>query len=338
MVNPTWLFVLWGFGSMILMGAILIPFLFQEASGEIITIQLSRTCITPLKYNLTSTCPDYQDLLQFDNTIRAVSGDFGMKDGYFQRLSTPYYKHCNYYLPQAFRVVIVVDPDDCWNKYRGAKTIVIYSIKPQDFIFKITADAETSDKIKDLTVRDRDLYQDRVDYEAEVEAKEDAIDASESKIRSFEDQLDEMTGDEARYVRTNMQKQLGWENERLVKYKAELITAEANLRSANNERSSVRSQLDEIKVLMSKSVVNGTIVQGVGRSVEACRNAVIGADLLLVQDTINYMLKNCGKDHTTFDNRKIEYIEQTPINIADHEWYKYKAWMKKVKEECKQKC
>lgn len=336
MVNPNWLFVLWGLLTVTVLFLVFSGFT-QEASGQIITIQLSKTCITPLKYNLTSSCPNYEELLQFDNTIRAVSGEFGMKDGYFQRLSTPYYKHCNYYLPAAFRVMIVVDPDDCWNKHKGAKTIIIYAIKPQDFIFKPTASSEMADEINDLSKRDRDLFIDRVTYENEIDAKEIAVENSEDKIEAYEDRIEDLDGTESNYVRSNLNRQLGWENERLVDYKTDLATAEANLIAANIERKSVIEQITAIKISLSKSVVGGKVIQGVGRSIDECHDAVIGNDMLLLQDTINFMLKDCGGD-TTYDSRKIEYIEQTPINIADHQWYKYKKWMKSVLENCKQKC
>jgi len=65
---------------------------------KIIGIQLSRTCLQQEKHNLTSKCPTYKDLMQFDNTIKFVSGDITYQDGYWHREQPNYKKHCSYFI------------------------------------------------------------------------------------------------------------------------------------------------------------------------------------------------------------------------------------------------
>lgn len=51
-----------------------------------IGIRLSQSCITMIKNDIPTTCPSYELLQQLDSSIIDVSGKFGFKDGFFQRL------------------------------------------------------------------------------------------------------------------------------------------------------------------------------------------------------------------------------------------------------------
>ena len=77
---------------LILLGvAFLAGYWLGSAHGEEYTISLSDSCIALLKINDT-TCPSYAEIIQVfpDQSDQKISGKFGYKDGYYQRLSSPY--------------------------------------------------------------------------------------------------------------------------------------------------------------------------------------------------------------------------------------------------------
>ena len=51
-----------------------------------IGVTLSSSCITMIKNNITTTCPSYKELYSLDSSNQNVSGTFGYKDNFFQRL------------------------------------------------------------------------------------------------------------------------------------------------------------------------------------------------------------------------------------------------------------
>src|SRR3990167_5575343 len=74
-------------------------------------ISYDNTCKTMIKNNVTSDCPTYEDIITLypDTSIKGVSGEFGYRDGIYQRLPTKfinsfeYYRHCD-------RPILFVDP------------------------------------------------------------------------------------------------------------------------------------------------------------------------------------------------------------------------------------
>ncbi len=303
----------------------------------IIGIQLSKTCYQMHKYNLTTNCPTYKDLLQFDNTIHYVSGIFNTTDGIYQRQFSNYKNHCNYYNPDLFRLLIVVDPDGCWFRERGIKMITIQAISPDQLVYKLTADSRTADQLRELQLDEREFYTDESESEDKVDSLELAIDRKESEIRRLEDRIDELDSDDPPLKRRTMNFQLKAARDQLVKLNKDLIEEEADLEIFRTKLSHVRTDLRDLEsVTGSRLVINGTINLGVGRYVKECRFATVGADMQLITDTLNYLISKC--QDTTFDSRKTTYIEQTPINIMDHKFYQFMKWQKEVMEKCKIKC
>lgn len=62
-----------------------------------IGIKLSSSCIQLIKNNFTTTCPTYEELYKLDSSVQNISGEFGYKDGYFQRLDSNYINSRNWY-------------------------------------------------------------------------------------------------------------------------------------------------------------------------------------------------------------------------------------------------
>lgn len=86
----------------------------------------------------------------------------------------------------------------------------------------------------------------------------------------------------------------------------------------------------------STSMFDGTTSMGVGRYVEECRNATIGADLDLLTDTLNFLLFDCTEESTNYDSVQVNVKEQTPLLISDFTEYKYKnGWQKQRKDVSK---
>lgn len=73
-------------------------------------VVLSKTCITMIKNNLTTTCPTYEEIMTLfpDNTNQNISGKFVYKDGYLQRANTLYLNHYKFYTYQP--VTLWIDP------------------------------------------------------------------------------------------------------------------------------------------------------------------------------------------------------------------------------------
>lgn len=303
----------------------------------IIGIQLSKTCYQMHKYNLTSNCPTYKDLLQFDNTIPEISGIFNTTDGIYQRQFSNYKKHCNYYNPDLFRLLIVIDPDGCWFRERGIKMITIQAISPDQMIYKLTADSATADKLRDMQRDERELYEDENEADKLVDRLEIAIEQKELQIIRLEDQVDDLDSDDPALKRRNLNFQLKSARDKLVDLNQDLKEEEADLKIFTTKLSKIRTELRDLESTTgSRLVINGTTYLGVGRYVKECREATVGADMQLITDTLNYFISKC--QDTTFDSRKTSYIEQTPINIMDHKFYQFMKWQKEVMEKCKIKC
>lgn len=77
-------------------------------------IVLSQGCRTMLKNNITTDCPTYEDIntLFPDTSDRKIIGDFGYKDGIYQRLSSQYKNAEGYYnsVSSINKDVLFIDP------------------------------------------------------------------------------------------------------------------------------------------------------------------------------------------------------------------------------------
>jgi len=125
--------------------------------GNFITIELSKTCLTQLKNNVTTKCPSYKDLQQYDTTDSKNAGKFEYdKNGFYHR-GKPFYNNYQLsYHPSKHPFVVCVDCSE--QIMRTSKNIVIEAI---NFVFKSNKDHliknftryEYSDKfVKDCTI------------------------------------------------------------------------------------------------------------------------------------------------------------------------------------------
>ena len=98
---------------------------FPAIKSNLIGIQLSSTCFTYAKNNMSSTCFNYKDLIKFDNTDKYLAGKFTDKP-YFHRLPSPV-KNFWAFLD---RGVVMVDPNNDFTI--NAKMIII---NPKNFTY-----------------------------------------------------------------------------------------------------------------------------------------------------------------------------------------------------------
>src|SRR5690349_6613233 len=76
---------------------------------NLITVDLSKECLTLLKHNETSNCPTYQKIYKFDNSNQVISGKFVTINGFFQRLPTNTVEHWAMYPPN--KLIVMIDAD-----------------------------------------------------------------------------------------------------------------------------------------------------------------------------------------------------------------------------------
>ena len=87
----------------LLLGSFAIPLLLfgmgTIAHAEFFGISYDNTCKTMIKNNVTSDCPTYEDIITLypDTSIKGVSGEFGYRDGIYQRLPTKFSNSFEYY-------------------------------------------------------------------------------------------------------------------------------------------------------------------------------------------------------------------------------------------------
>ena len=315
---------------------------------KVVGIQLSRTCLEMEKNNITSNCSTYKDLMQFDNTIPDVSGHITYTDGYWHREATAFkFKHCNYYLDK-YPVIIVIDPDGCWQRYTGIRMITIQALDPSKMVFKLKLDRSIADDLRDLQDDERSIFEERDEAEREIDRLEDEIDDYESRIRNLEDDIDRpickadvtnREGCNSSLQSRNFDFQLRFAITGLVDREADLKAEELNLINQTNYLNSTRFERDILKTSFGSSLmIDGKSAMGVGRYVEECRNATIGAGLDLLVDTLNYLLFDCTEESTNFNSIQETLVVQTPLLVSDFTEWKYQQWLAEAKERCKQKC
>jgi len=91
---------------------------------QFISVNLSRTCMTLIQYELQTKCPTYREMVPlFDNTLRNISGEF-VDIGYdIKRLPAPLKDHWRYYEQVPEWRVVTVDADPSLFK-RGVEIII----------------------------------------------------------------------------------------------------------------------------------------------------------------------------------------------------------------------
>jgi len=313
---------------------------------KIVGVELSRTCLQMEKYNVTSKCPTYKDLMQVDNTIPDVSGNVTYSDGYWHREQPVYKDHCNYYLDK-YPVLIIVDPDGCWQKETGIRMITIQSLDPEKMIFKLKLDRDLAEDLRDIQDDERSIFDEKDEAEREIDKLEDEIDDFEKRIRDLEDELDKPTckrDDLNEACNSSLQSrnfnfQLRFALTGLADREADLIVEELNFANQTKYLNSTRFERDFLKTTFGSALmVEGKSAMGVGRYVEECRNATIGSNMTLFFDTLNFLLFDCKAESTNYDSIQTTVKEQTPLLVSDFTEYKYKKWLAEAKERCKQKC
>ena len=318
----------------------------KQRFTKIVGIQLAKTCIQMEKHNVTSNCPTYKDLMHLDNTLLDISGNVTLTDDYWHREYPDYKKHCNWYLDK-YPIIIVVDPDGCWQRETGIRMITIQALAPEKLIFKLKYDRDVIDELEDLRDDERELYADKNRAEKNVDNLEDQIDDLESKIRNLKDDVDKPRCEKDRITtacNTSLQSrnakfQLRFAEDNLRDKVVDLAEEEFDFRNATKYLNTTRIDKQSIQTnLSSRLSVDGASSMGIGRYVEECRNATIGSNMTLVMDTLNYLLFDCQASSTSYDSVKTEIKEQTPLYIGNFTEYKYRAWLAEAKEACREKC
>lgn len=307
---------------------------------KIVGIQLSRTCLQMERNNVTSNCQTYKDLMQFDNMLPEISGNVTYSDGYWHREKPDYKKHCNWYLDK-YPVLIIVDPDGCWQRETGIRMITIQAISPEKMIFKLKADRGIANDLRELQRDEKEFREDKDDAENKIDSLEDQIDDLESRVRSLKDDIkdNEADKDKSSLSTRNLQFQLRFAEDKLADREIDLVAEEIKLEKYIRDLNSTKVDRQIIQTTFSSTLmVAGQTSMGIGRYVEECRNATIGSDQDLLVDTLNFLLFDCTPDSTNFNSVQTTIKEQTPLLISDFTEYKYKKWLAEAKERCKQKC
>jgi len=318
----------------------------EKRYTKVVGIQLSKTCLQMERNNVTSKCPTYNDLMQFDNTLPEISGNVTYSDDYWHREQPDYKKHCNWYLDK-YPVLIIIDPDTCWQRETGIRMIYIQALDPEKMIFKLKYDRDIIDDLRDLQDSERNILEDKDDADREIDRLEDVIDDFEKRIRELEDDIDKKVCDRnelnegcnSSLQSRNFNFQLRFAITGLEKVEAELIEEERIYANSTKYLDSTRSDRQAIQTSYSSTTsFDGTTSMGIGRYVEECRNATIGADIDLLTDTLNFLLFGCTEESTNYDSVQVNVKEQTPLLVSDFTEYKYKKWLAEAKERCKEKC
>lgn len=82
--------------------AVVVLFIMPQAHSteqESFGIVLSQTCRTMIQNNVTTDCPTYEELITLfpDTSNQRIIGEFGYKDGMYQRLSSQYKNSAGFY-------------------------------------------------------------------------------------------------------------------------------------------------------------------------------------------------------------------------------------------------
>lgn len=323
---------------------------------QIIVINLSSGCEKALMQNVTTICPTYEDLMQFNNINQKISGEFVYdENGFYHRGQSDYKQHCNYYLPEMLPVVIAVDGGDCWIKERGAMSITVNAISTENFKFKIN-DSYDIDRLRSIQQQDTRILNDESEYQKNVDRLEDLLELRDDGFEEMEERLedfDEITrtlfedvgeNPDTKKIRADERQQIidSYSNRSLDRqdraWEKELREAQADLDEVLAEKNELRAEQLAIKIKTSGVTTNSTITFGIGRSIDQCREAQVGSDIQMIADTINFLLKNCDEREKRFDSKLIIELEQTPINYLEHQSYNYTKWLAEAKEVCKTIC
>jgi hypothetical protein len=118
-----------GIPILLLLLAVMPYTLYAEATTGII---LGNTCITLIKYNLSTTCPTYEEILALfpDSLNTKIAGEFAYRDGYYHRQPGQYGDSFDYYRFTNLDGNYIDPPSSL------ARRIPTITIMPGDFIYK----------------------------------------------------------------------------------------------------------------------------------------------------------------------------------------------------------
>jgi len=112
------------FVGLILVSVVALAYAKDTTLNNSISIFISKQCKTMIVNDFPTNCPDYQELeaLNLDTSNRMITGEFGFKDGLYQRLPTKYESSAGIYtFDETFRIFFDA-PGDVSKK---TKTITI---------------------------------------------------------------------------------------------------------------------------------------------------------------------------------------------------------------------
>lgn len=111
---------------LIVIGIMLVP---AYAYPESLGIQLSNSCLTMIRHNITTVCPTYEEILVIfpDTSNQRISGAFGYSDdGVYERQPTKFKKHYNFYEFETEKILWIDPPGDL----RFRSTVKMITIEP----------------------------------------------------------------------------------------------------------------------------------------------------------------------------------------------------------------
>ena len=101
----------------------------------------------------------------------------------------------------------------------------------------------------------------------------------------------------------------------------------------------IKANLDDYLLrgkIKSYNPIDHTLTLGYGRYVDSCRTAYVDASQwsYLVGDSIQYMSGGCTDNSTTFNSKKITYLNKTKHDIATSYKWKLEQWYKESLLKC----
>lgn len=109
---------------------------------KLVGIQLSNSCINLIKNNLPNDCPTYEVLQQLDTSRIEVSGEFGFKNNYYQRLTPQYINSWRLYDHDPTPRLIVDPPPGMADKIR------MITINPNFSVYFTASDQKLNEGIR----------------------------------------------------------------------------------------------------------------------------------------------------------------------------------------------
>lgn len=111
-------------------------------------IILDQSCLTMLKNNVTSDCPTYEEINSIfpDTSARNIIGEFGYKDGIYQRLPSQYLNSAGYYVLGTDNIIFIDPP------FKLYKSINVITIRANLDDYKLKGSQSYNDEEYSLTL------------------------------------------------------------------------------------------------------------------------------------------------------------------------------------------